>query len=96
MPNFSRQNRFVIGAAIGLILAGILLALFATIYSTSSIADTVLSGMTFLGIGLSVIGYFAQRRKIISPAMDFIFGFGIGVVIVSFFGTVSGTLTVPF
>lgn len=91
-----RQNRFVIGAAIGLILAGILLALFATIYSTSSIADAVLSGMTFLGIGLSVIGYLIQRRSTISPAMDFIFGFGIGVVIVSFFGTISGTLTVPF
>ncbi|MHB8567687.1 MAG: hypothetical protein ACYC7D_01170 [Nitrososphaerales archaeon] len=92
----NRQLRFVIGAAIGLIIAGFALAVFATIYSQSPVATTILSGMTFLGIGLAVGGYLLDREGYTSSWFDFIFGFGVGVMLVSFFGTMSGTLTVPF
>lgn len=97
VASLSRQSRFIVGAAIGLVLAGIVLALFATTYASSPFASAVLSGMTFLGLGVSAVGYLIHRGNYSSSGLfDFVFGFGVGVMIVAFFGTINGGPTFPF
>lgn len=96
IAHLNSQARFVLGSVGGLVIAGVLVGLFSTVFAESPFADAVISGLTLLGMGLAIGGYLAHHRGYHSPTFDFVFGFGIGLVIVAFFGAGSGTLTFSF
>ena len=88
----NQQTRFIIGTILGFAVSGSALFVFSTILAGSLISDAVLSGFTFLGIGLSVLGYLEHRKGSTSLLSDLVFGFGMGIVVVSFIGAGYGSI----
>ena len=89
---FNPKLRFILGAIVGFGL-GIALIVISGEFPNPIIADAVASSLTFIGIGLAVLGYVELRRGNESILSDFFFGFGAGLIIVSFLGAGNGTLT---
>ncbi len=89
----NKQLRFIIGVAIGLVLSSVTVALLSSGQMSLTLANMAFSIMTFLGIALGAIGYVANARGNRSILADFIFGIGVGFVIVAFIGAGNGTLS---
>jgi len=88
----NRQLRFVLGVIVGFVLGIVLIAL-SNVVSQPLVSDATASSLTFVGIGLGIVGYIHHRRGSQSLFADFFFGFGVGIVVVSFLGAGNGTLS---
>ncbi|MDE1852964.1 MAG: hypothetical protein KGI38_04350 [Thaumarchaeota archaeon] len=77
----------LLGAAIGLVLAATVYYLFTFILPYGY---GVVSGITLVGLGLSVGGYVVIWRGERSLITYFLTGLGIGIIIVAFVGAGSG------
>jgi hypothetical protein len=85
------KNTFLFGTGAGIAIAAVIYFVFnfVLLYTVSEI---VLSGLTFLGIGLAAGGYFSHWKGDRSFTTFFVLGLGIGIVLVSFIGAGYGSI----
>ncbi|MDE1858116.1 MAG: hypothetical protein KGI26_03500 [Thaumarchaeota archaeon] len=79
---------FMLGVLIGLAVSGTAYGVFS--FATSPYADAFVSGVTLMGFGLALGGYFLRWRGDKSKELYFLMGAGIGIVIVAFLNAGAG------
>jgi hypothetical protein len=85
------KSTFLLGTGIGIGVAAVIFFLFVYIL-LYPFSNLVLSGVTFLGIGLAAGGYFSHWKGDRSFTTFFILGLGIGITLVSFIGAGYGSI----
>lgn len=83
------RSSFLVGSAIGLAISSVIYYYF-TFAVRYAFANLVISGITLIGLGAAIGGYYTVWKGDHSPSTYFILGFGAGVVVVAFIGAGSG------
>lgn len=84
-----KDNRvFLLGALAGLAVAGTVYGVFSFVFSPY--ADSAVSGVTLIGFGLALGGYFLRWRGDKSKELYFLLGVGVGIVVVAFLSAGAG------
>jgi hypothetical protein len=79
---------FLLGAVVGLAISGGIYGVFS--FVTAPYADAIVSGVTLMGFGLALGGYFLRWRGDRSRELYFLLGVGIGIVVVAFLSAGAG------
>lgn len=83
------RTTFLVGATAGVAVAAVFYLVFSLV-DISVLSDEIVSGITLLGVGFAIGGYLAQWKGHRSPMTYFVFGLGIGIVLVAFIGAGAG------
>ncbi|MGI0091221.1 MAG: hypothetical protein ACREBS_05890 [Nitrososphaerales archaeon] len=89
----NRPYRFILGLLLGFVFGAILVLVFSSSIAPSWIGDIILSSMTYGSFALVLFGYFYKKDGRKTFAADFLFGLGVGLILVWFVGAGNGTLT---
>lgn len=80
---------FLTGAVIGLTAASVIYGVFF-FFINAPYSDPIISGITLIGLGLSLGGYILRWRGDRSREVYFLMGIGVGIVVVGFIGAGAG------
>ena len=83
------KSSFILGAVAGLITASLVYFAFLFVIP-SALSDAIVSGVTLIGIGSAIGGFYVQWRGDHSTTSYLVLGFGAGIVIVAFLGAGAG------
>jgi VIT1/CCC1 family predicted Fe2+/Mn2+ transporter len=83
------KSSFLWGAVLGFVVAAAVYYVFYFVVP-SPVSNLLVSGVTLVGIGLAIGGYYTQWKGDRSPSTYFLLGFGAGIIVVAFVGVGSG------
>ncbi|HKT21092.1 MAG TPA: hypothetical protein VJR06_00515 [Nitrososphaerales archaeon] len=79
---------FLLGTAVGVVVSAVVYGVFSFVVAPYS--DAVVSGVTLIGFGLAIGGYFLRWRGDRSRELYFLMGAGIGILVVAFLSAGAG------